>query len=127
MNFRKQAGMTLWGMGLVLVVVGFFMLLTLKLLPPYLESYKVRSALESLQRLSDTAALSREAIMDGLQKRFDIEDVENVNLREALKIEPQLNGRGRVVRVAYQVRVPIAYNVSALLDFDHSIQVAGGE
>lgn len=116
-----QKGMTMWGMAGVLGLIAFFTLLILNLLPPYLENMKVKAALESVARQPDVGALPREEIITMLQRRFDIEDVRRVELNKDLKIEA--NNRNKVIRVAYQVQVPLAYNISALLAFDNSVEV----
>ena len=47
---RKQAGMTMWGIMIVIALVVFFTLLTLKLLPPYLENVKVQAVLKNISK-----------------------------------------------------------------------------
>jgi hypothetical protein len=47
--------------------------------------------------------------------------VERVELNKDLKIESK--NRMKVIRVAYQVQVPLAYNISALIAFDDSVEV----
>ncbi len=116
-----QKGMTMWGMAAVLGLIAFFTLLILNLLPPYLENMKVKAALESVSRQPDISAAPREEIINMLQRRFDIEDVRRVELSKDLKIESK--NRNKVIRIAYQVQVPLAYNISALLAFDDSVEV----
>ncbi len=118
---QYQKGMTMWGMAAVLGLIVFFTLLILNLLPPYLENMKVKTALESVSRQPDIGAAPREEIMNMLQRRFDIEDIDRIDLSKDLKIE--LKNRNKVIRIAYQVQVPLAYNISALLAFDDSVEV----
>lgn len=125
MDYRKQIGMTMWGMAMVTIMVVFFLLLVLKLLPPYLGNMKVKTALENTLRQGNAAALSKEELAGMLQKRLDIEDVQGVDLSKDLKIETQ--NRVKTIRVAYEVRIPLAYNLSALLEFDNRVQVKAVE
>jgi len=118
---RKQAGMTMWGMTMVIALVVFFTLLTLKLLPPYVENAKVKAALENLSRQPGVGAASQEELMAMLQKRFDVEDITRVDLRKDFKIETK--NRAKIIRVAYETRVPLVYNISALLEFNNSAEV----
>jgi Tfp pilus assembly protein PilE len=46
---NRQKGMTAIGWLIVLALIGFFVLLTLKMLPSYLEYYKIVSTLDSLR------------------------------------------------------------------------------
>lgn len=122
----RQDGMTMWGMAVVIALIVFFTLLGLKLTPPYLENFKVKSILKSIGKQADAGSASREQLIEMLQKRFDIDEVHGVELRNDLKVE----NRGRsakVISIAYEVRVPLAYNISALLDFNDSIEVKGVE
>ncbi len=120
-HHHYQKGMTMWGMATVLGLIAFFTLLILNLLPPYLENMKVKAALESVSRQPDIGAAPREEIINMLQRRFDIEDVDRVELTKDLKIENK--NRMKVIRIAYQVQVPLAYNISALIAFDDSVEV----
>jgi len=122
---RKQAGMTMWGLTIVIVLIVFFTLLTLKLLPPYLENAKVNAALKNLSRQPGIGAAPPEELMAMLQKRFDVEDISRVDLRKDLKIEG--SNKLKIIRVSYETRVPLVYNISALLEFNNSIEVKQGE
>ena len=122
---RKQAGMTMWGMMIVIALIVFFTLLTLKLLPPYLENAKVHAALKSLSRQPGIGAAPPEELMSMLQKRFDVEDITRVDLRKDLKIEAK--NKVKTIRVSYETRVPLVYNISALLEFNNSVEVKQGE
>jgi len=115
--WRKQQGMTFWGLLVVATVAGIFIYVTLKLLPPYLEAMKVRTAVDNVARQGSIN--SRQEAEAALQRRFDVDDVRTVALQQALTLERDATGAVRV-RVAWEVKVPLAYNLSALLEFDHS-------
>lgn len=117
----KQMGMTMWGLATMIAVGIFFLLLTLKLLPPYLENMKVRTALENVTKQANIGGIPKEELMGMLQKRFDIEDVRLVDLRKDLKVETQ--NRVKTISIAYEARIPLVYNISALLAFDNRVQV----
>lgn len=117
---RNERGMTIWGMAFIVLLVGFFALMALKLVPPYMQNFKIKTALAELK--NQAGGMSREEIVNALQKRFDVDDVDNVDPRTALKIES--GNRVRILRIAYQVKVPLFYNVSALIDFNDSVEVA---
>lgn len=121
---QKQAGMTMWGMAVVMALIAFFTLLGLKLLPPYLEFFKVKSVLQSVGKQAGSG--SREELIQTLQKRFDIDEVHAVDLKNDLTIENRGPSK-RIVSIAYEVRVPLAYNITALLDFTDSVEVQGVE
>jgi hypothetical protein len=118
---RKQAGLTMWGLTIVIALIVFFTLLTLKLLPPYLENAKVHTALKSLSRQPGIGVAPPEELMAMLQKRFDVDDIDRVDLRKALKIEAK--NKVKTITVSYETRVPLAYNISVLLEFSNSVEV----
>ncbi|MFN5746698.1 MAG: DUF4845 domain-containing protein [Methylococcaceae bacterium] len=111
--------MTLFNFLIVIAVSGFLATLTLRLLPVYLNHFKVKAALASLSAQTGIAVMSREDIMTALQKRWDIDSVSDVT-REQVVISRE-GGRIRV-RVAYDVIRPVMGNVDALVHFDDSIE-----
>jgi hypothetical protein len=119
----RQRGMTFWGLLFVLGVIAVVMFLIFKLFPVYMGDFKVRSALDSLAKQQDIATMSKTDIAYSLEKRFDVDDIRHVNLKQDLTIEAR--GKGRVVRIQYAAVVPMVSNISALVEFDHSREVAG--
>lgn len=124
MTRKQQHGMTMWSAMFVIGVAVFFLFLFFKLLPPYLEDMKVRSALDGLSREANSGSLSKAELVARLEKRFDIDNVTNV---KASQMAIQARGRQKVMRITYEVVVPLVYNVSALLEFDHAREVSGIE
>jgi len=119
---RGQRGMTMWGMAVVMALIVFFTLLGLQLVPPYLENFKVKSILRSIAAQPESGSMTRQDLVNTLQKRFDIDEVHAVDLKNDLTFENK--GRtSKLIRIAYEVRVPLAYNISALLEFDNSVEV----
>jgi len=115
---RLQAGMTMWSAAFVIAVVVFFMFLGFKLLPVYLEDMKVKSAIDGVARDPNVGTMTRADIVGSLDKRFDIDNVTGVKPAQALVLENR--GKTRVMRISYEAEVPLFYNISALLKFDHS-------
>jgi hypothetical protein len=121
----SQRGMTMWGVLFILSVLSFVLFLLFKLFPPYMTDIKVKSALDSLAKQSDIGTMGKGEIGESLGKRFDIDMVEGVDLKTALTVETR--GRMKVIRIHYEQVIPMVYNISALLEFDHQKQVATGE
>lgn len=114
---RAQAGMTMWSATFVIAVVVFFMFLGFKLLPVYLEDMKVTSAIDSVARDPNVGSMSRADIITVLDKRFDIDNVTTVKPAQNVFLENR--GKTRVLRITYEAVVPLFYNISALLEFNH--------
>jgi Domain of unknown function (DUF4845) len=124
-NLKRQSGMTMWSLLFVLGTLAFFLFLVFKLLPPYLGDMKVKSALESLGRQPGAGSMSVPEISEAIRKRLEIDSADNFDLASSLTVTAR--GRNKVIRINYESVTPMFFNVSALLTFDHSIEVRGGE
>lgn len=122
---KRQTGMTMWSATFVIAVLGASMFLSFKMIPPYVEDIKIKRALDGLARDPGVASMTRNDMVGALAKRFDIDNVTDVDLTKSLFIEAR--GRTRVIRVSYERVVPLFYNVSALIDFNHVREVRGVE
>ena len=122
---KCQSGMTMWSLLFVLGTLAFFLFLFFRLLPPYLTDMKVKSALESLGRQPDAGTMTLPDIQEAIRKRLEIDSADNFDLGSSLSVTAK--GRTKLIRINYESVTPILYNVSALITFDHSIEVRGAE
>jgi hypothetical protein len=119
MQYRhKQSGVTFWGFAMVAFLIAFFTLLTLKLVPPYIEHAKVKTALLNVAKQPNAGNMSKVEIVDALQRQFDVNDISRASLKTDFSIAKSADGRSTKLRIAYEVKIPLAYNISALLSFD---------
>ncbi|MAT65723.1 MAG: DUF4845 domain-containing protein [Gammaproteobacteria bacterium] len=117
---QRQQGMTLLGWIIVLGLIAFFVLLTLRLLPNYLENFKVAETLASLKNEPDITRKSPAEIRKLIDRRFIINDVTRIEARDVTIT----NDKGRVtVRAQYEIRVPVLGNVDAVTKFDESVEL----
>ncbi|WP_045225937.1 DUF4845 domain-containing protein [Methyloterricola oryzae] len=121
-RLSRQSGMTMIGFLLMFMLVGFFTLLTIKLVPIYLEHYKIVSSLEALKSDPDLATRPKEEILKTLEKRWDINMVNRVTAQD-VKITKQ--GGRLTVQIAYEAVEHIMGNVDVLVTFDDSIEAGG--
>lgn len=118
---RNQNGITLLGFLMVLIVVGIFAFVAMRLFPVYTEFLSVRS---DMQEVADQPGSSNQSLGDvrkALEKRFYISYVENVNLKEHVKLER--TGNVQKLTVAYEVRKPLAYNLDFVAKFEHAVEM----
>jgi hypothetical protein len=120
---NKQNGMTFWGLLVVAAVFIFFVMLFFKLLPPYMEYGKVKAALDGIAKQPGTSNMDKADIKAAFDRRFNIDSVDNIDLNKALTVEKKPSGM--TIRITYERRVPLAYNVTALIEFDDTAQVTG--
>ncbi len=120
---RNQSGMTLVSFVIVMAVVGFFIYIGMKLFPMYTEYYSVRSALKALAAEPGAASQDPAQIKNNLiDKRLYVSYVTSVK-SDNIFVE-QVNG-GVQVRVEYEVRKPLIYNLDIVGRFSAK-QMLGG-
>jgi hypothetical protein len=109
-----QVGMSFLGILVVVIVVVSAMTLVMKLGPHYIDFYAVKSVIEDLpaQKVHE---MSRQEILESLQKRFKVNNLRDFKVVDILKIE-----RGRdetVLQVDYEQREHLVANVDIVLSF----------
>lgn len=117
-NMNNQSGKAIvaW-----IIVLAVSTLITLRLLPLYIEAAAVRSSLQGLESSLGSGNTSPGLIRSGLNKRFDINSINSVE-PEDITI---LRERGVfVIDINYEVRVPFVANVDFIVSFDNSGEVS---
>jgi hypothetical protein len=123
LSLKRQQGLTLISLVFILGLIGFFVMLTLKIVPIYLDHGKVKSALEALKATPELQTKSEYEIRDSLNKRFSINYVYDVK-PENIKVLK--HGNYVKVDIEYETVVALAGNLSALAEFHDTIE-AGQE
>jgi hypothetical protein len=119
-KWHHQKGMTAIGWMMVLGLIAFFTLITLRMVPLYMEFGKVSSTLESLKEQPNITQQTKGEIVRIVGKRFEVNDVKNVDPRK-IKVSKE---RG-VLKVAinYERREHLIGNVDVVAIFDKQIEV----
>ena len=117
-RWKNQQGITVIGILLVMIVIGFVALIGMKVVPMYIQYFTVKSSIESIRKEPQLAQMSSTDIQAAIQKRFDIGYVNNITSRD-LKIR---NDRGgRVLDLSYQDERDLFYGLSVVLKKDEVI------
>ncbi len=114
----SQHGMTLVGWLITLVLVGAVALLVLKLVPVYLESFKVEKALRAVAQETGLAQVNKREVYRRFMRRMDVEDVDRftkANLHKYMEVEKK--GKTATLILEYQVVTPLFHNISLQHDF----------
>ena len=119
-KWHHQRGMTAIGWLLVLGLIAFFTLITLRLVPIYLEYSKVASVFESLTNEPGIGTKTRTSIINIITKRFDINDVRDVSPR-LLKISKD-KGVTRIW-IKYERREHLISNLDIVASFNKQVEV----
>ena len=119
LSVKKQRGVTAVGWLIILALIGFFTLVTLKLLPIYIDGFSVTSALESLKNEHNVSSKSPAEIKNMIMKRLDINMVTDVE-RENIFIER--SGGMMTVEIEYEVRKPMMGNVDIVVTYNNKVE-----
>lgn len=119
-KWHHQRGMTAIGWLLVMGLIAFFTLITLRLVPLYLEYSKVVSVLESLTNEPGIGIKSRREIISLVSKRFDINDVRDVSPK--LITVSKEKGLTRI-SIEYERREHLMGNIDVVASFDKAVEV----
>lgn len=117
----RQGGWTIWSILSVALLITFFALLFMKLFPPYFDNMKIQEALETVGEDPRVTSLTRRQIIRELDDILYIDYAhEAVDLKSALVV--QKTKTSMIMSIDYEVVVPLAYNISALLTFSNSVE-----
>lgn len=119
----KQSGITLIGFLIVLIVVGFFGFMAMKLVPAYSEYMGVNKAMTQVASAS-VEGRTLDDIRRDLMRKMDFQYVgDEVITPKDITIERADNGAQ--LHVEYDKVIPFMYNISFLLHFEKSVQLQG--
>jgi len=118
----KQTGITLIGFLVVLMVVGFFGFMAMKLVPAYTEFMGVTKAMNQLA--SDGSAGTAAQVRSSLMKKLDFQYVSDDTITPQ-DITLTRSGNETQLNVSYDKRIPFLYNIDFLVHFEKSVALSG--
>ena len=116
-SVRQQQGLTAITTLALIVIIGFLVLIVLKLAPVYLEYFNVAASVNSLKNDPDLGQKSKDDVYELLKRRFEINDVKRVK-KDNVKIS-RASG-ATTIAVNYEARVSLLGNVDFLVTFRKS-------
>lgn len=119
---RKPLGMTLMSFVMVLIVVGFFALVAMKLFPMYSENFNLKGVMKEYAAQPNSASIPPAQMHTELNRRFGIAYVSSVK-KEHIKLVRE--GGVSKLNIAYEVRVPLFGNLDVVGKFDHTVDLTG--
>lgn len=115
---RKQRGIGMLNLLYVLVTLAVFGLVGLKLLPLYLEGFKVQKAITAVAAAPGATERTPRELAYSVVKRLDIDGVTRIkerNWKEYLTIK--IRGKAVSIQAEYQAVVPLFMDISLLTHF----------
>jgi len=123
MSFRKrQRGLSFIGLIVLVGVLGFAAVIGLKLVPVYLESWKIDGIMNAVISQPEINDQSRQEVIEAMLKRLDIDAVGAVNYsnwKDKLTVAKRKNSI--TINVRYEITTPLIGNLSLLAEFDKSV------
>ena len=118
---RYQKGASIWMITLFVVVLGFGAVFGLKLIPVYLEGWKIGRAVEGALQ-AGSGSQSTDKIKSAILRRLDIDEVRVIrktNFSEFMTI--QKRGDRVTVQIDYERVEPLFGNLSILAVFQKTV------
>jgi type II secretory pathway pseudopilin PulG len=120
----KQSGITLIGFLIVMIVVGFFGYMAMKLLPSYSEFMGVTKAMKQIAT-EGTNGKSLDDIRRGLMFKMNFQYVDDATIKpKDITIQRDTGGTS-TLNVVYDKQIPFIYNIDFLLHFQKSVPLQG--
>ncbi|HEB66383.1 MAG TPA: DUF4845 domain-containing protein [Gammaproteobacteria bacterium] len=120
-SLQRQQGMTTIGWILTFLLIAFFTLIALKIVPIYIDSFKAVSILDDMEKDAyEVGAMSPGEIVRTLHKRLSINMVEGVTDDD---IYVERNGDSMTIGLDYEVRRNLFGNLDVVVSFEKSIEV----
>jgi hypothetical protein len=117
---KSTKGVTVLGMLFYAMVVIFVVIISINLVPPYMQHYEVKESLNALAKDPNVRDMSKAKIKDYMARRFQINSVRNVAAND-LEIEKR-DGK-MYLSLHYEVRVHMVANIDAIIKFDDQAMV----
>ncbi len=121
MSIRQQQGMTMWSIVSLVLLAVFFLLLAFKLLPAYMDDFKIGSAIKRVAKQPGAGSKTASELKLNLQKMFNVEYISDTRVVNEIEIQPR-GANAKLITLEYEVEIPLAGNISALLLFDHEYE-----
>jgi len=112
---RGQQGLTLMGFIVVLIVLGFFAYLAMRLIPMYTEYFQIVKAMDAVVKDPIAASADDHKVQDMISRHFEIGYVDSITPKD-IKMKHEQNGL--TLSVSYEVRKPLFYNIFIVGHFE---------
>lgn len=119
----RQSGITLLGFLIVLVVVGFFGYMAMKLGPSYLEFLGVKKAMSQIAS-EGADGKSLDSIRRELFFKMNFQYVDDATIKPSDITIARQSGAA-TLNVDYEKQMPFMFNIDFLLHFENSVPLQG--
>jgi len=119
---NRQRGASVWMVILIVGILGFGGIFALKLIPIYLESFKIDKAMHSVMEKNDVVSMTKRAIITAFVTKIDIDSVTRITERN-FKDYGTITKKGSKVtmQLDYDAEEPLAANIVLKVVFKKSV------
>lgn len=123
MNTRhQQSGMSVPGMLVIGIMVGFFVMCALRMAPPYFEYLSIRKIIESIATEHGAPEFSVSDIRRRVANQFNTNQIYQLKPKD---VEIYRKDGSTYIDANYEVRLPVMGPIDAVLRFDDLLYMAG--
>jgi hypothetical protein len=119
-SIKKQRGLSFISWLIIFIMVGFFVMVGLKIAPVYLDHFAVQAALKSVTEEPFAARKPVKEIRSMILNRLDINNIQHVT-RDHISIKR--SGGITKIKIAYEERRHVAYNIAVVMSFEESAEL----
>jgi hypothetical protein len=119
---RRQAGMSIPGMLVIAIMVGFFVMCGLRMAQPYFEYLSVKEIISKIAREYDPKTETVGDIRRSIANLFNTNQIYELQPKD---VEVYRKDGKTYIDASYEVRVPVAGRIDAVMKFDDLLYVAG--
>ena len=111
---KKQRGITLTGLIVILALLGVGAMLGFKLFNPYMQYFTIKKTFKTLAQNPELRSGNRREVVAAYQRYSLIDSITSISEED---IEVKKDGNTIVISANYSVKVPLVANISLLVDF----------
>lgn len=120
---KAQSGMTIFSVLVILIVVGFFVYMGMRLVPPYVDYFDVSAAMEQVATEGVSGKSLRQVRRD-FDLKLSFQYADDIIKPKDVTFEKNKKG-GTTMHVDYEQKVHFLYNIDFLLHFKKSVELQG--
>ena len=123
MSFRKrQRGISFLSLIAIVGMLGFAAVIGLKLIPIYMDSWKIDGVMDAVISKSGIDEQSRQEVINSLLKRLDINEAAAVNYTNYKESLTVIKRKKKVtINIFYRVETQLIGNLKLVAEFDKSV------
>jgi hypothetical protein len=124
---KKQHGITAIGWLVILSLIAFFSLVTLKVFPLYYESFQVAAGMKAVAERRDIGSLTTREIQKYLARNFEVSGVRRFNernIKNFLTVTKVKNTNKRKMTMKYELRNDLFANLAIVLKFNKTVDLS---